>query len=93
MRTVVGDAGGPARIHLRHASGRITERDPHAVARVLVIHDNVNDDSAKLRLRLDRRRLAGRPGRPPKLTEWRETCPRADVKGRNARWGMPGIPD
>ncbi|MFE6039453.1 hypothetical protein [Streptomyces sp. NPDC056452] len=92
-RIVVGESGGLARLRLRHAGGRITEHDPHHVARVLIIHDNVHD-SAKLRLRLRRKRLFfGRPGYSPVLTTWRETCPGAAVNDRNAWWGMPGIPD
>ncbi len=88
---VVGEADGRARLRLRQAGGRITEHDPHQVARVLIIHDNVID-SAKLRLR-GRRVLYGRPGRAPALTAWWRTCPRAHVQDRNARWGMPGVPD
>jgi hypothetical protein len=92
-RIVVGEADGRARLRLRRAGGRITEHDPHQVARVLIIHDNVVD-SAKLRLRLRGKRLLfGRPGRAPALTTWRRTCPRAHVQDRNARWGMPGVPD
>lgn len=92
-RIVVGESGGGARLRLRHAGGRITEHDPHQVARVLIIHDNVVA-TAKLRLRLRRKRLFfGRPARSPVLTTWRETCPRAAVNDRNAWWGMPGIPD
>ncbi|MFD9545072.1 hypothetical protein [Streptomyces sp. NPDC060022] len=52
-RIVVGEPGDRARLRLRHVGGRITEHDPHQVAQVLIIHDNV-DDSAKLRLRLRR---------------------------------------
>ncbi|CAM5414979.1 hypothetical protein SHIRM173S_10644 [Streptomyces hirsutus] len=64
--------------------------NPHQVARVLIVYDNV-DDSAKLRLRLRGKRLFfGRPCRTPVLTTWRETCPRAYVNGRKAQWGMPG---
>ncbi|MCP3765783.1 MULTISPECIES: hypothetical protein [unclassified Streptomyces] len=92
-RIVAGEAGGRDRLRLRSAGGRTTEHDPHQVVRVLVIRSNV-DDSAKLRLRLRRKRLFfGRPGRPPVLTTWRKTCPGADVNARKARWGMPGVPD
>lgn len=92
-RIVTGGADGRAGLRLRHAGGRITEHDPHQVARVLVIYDNV-DGSAKLRLRLRGKRLFfGRPGRPPVSAAWRNACPRATVHDRNARWGMPGIPD
>lgn len=92
-RIVPGEAGGRTRLRLRHAGGRITEHGTDQVTRVLVIYDNVNG-SAKLRLRLRRRRLFfGRPGDPPALTTWRETCPGAGVDDRNARWGMPGVPD
>ncbi|MER5896238.1 hypothetical protein [Streptomyces sp. NPDC001876] len=92
-RIVTGEPDGRARLRLRHAGGRITEHDPHQVARVLIIHDNVVD-SAKLRLRLrGERQFFGRPGRSPALATWRETCPRAAVNDRNAWWGMPGIPD
>ncbi|MER6443946.1 hypothetical protein [Streptomyces venezuelae] len=90
---VVGEAGGRAMLRLRRAGGRTTEHDPHQVARVLIIRDNVVD-SAKLRLRLHGKRvLFGRPSRPPAVTAWRRTCPRAHVQERNAWWGMPGIPD
>ncbi|MCM1973482.1 hypothetical protein [Streptomyces sp. G1] len=92
-RIVPGEAGGGARLRLRRAGGRITDHDPRQVTRVLVIHDNV-DGSARLRLHVRGRRLFfGRPGSPPALTNWRRTCPQADVGDRNARWGMPGIPD
>ncbi|MFI2429135.1 hypothetical protein ACH5A7_34455 [Streptomyces sp. NPDC018955] len=93
VRIVAGEAGGPARLRLRHAGGRTTDHDPQRVARVLVVHDNVVD-SAKLRLRLRKGPLFfGRPGRAPELAAWRETCPRAAVGSRGALWGMPGIPD
>lgn len=92
-RIVPGGAGGRARLRLRHAAGRTTEHDPHQVTRVLVIRDNV-DGSAKLRLRLRGKRLFfGRPGSPPAISAWRESCPHAEAGARNARWGMPGIPD
>ncbi|WAZ19085.1 hypothetical protein STRCI_000110 [Streptomyces cinnabarinus] len=92
-RIVVGEADGRARLRLRQAGGRTTEHDPHQVARVLIIRDNVVD-SANLRLRLHGKRvLFGRPGRPPAVTTWRRTCPRAHVHERNAWWGMPGVPD
>ncbi|WP_338692814.1 hypothetical protein V2W30_01035 [Streptomyces sp. Q6] len=92
-RVVPGEADGPARLRLRRVGGRITEHDPHHVARVLLIHDNVLD-LAKLRLSLHGRQLLfGRPGRPPALTTWRHTCPKAKVGDRAAHWGMPGIPD
>ncbi|MFD5148811.1 hypothetical protein [Streptomyces sp. NPDC058401] len=92
-RIVPGGADGRPVLRLRRAGGRITEHDPDQVVRVLVIHDNV-DGSAKLRLRVRKQRPHfGRPGRPPLLTAWRRTCPKADVSDRHARWGMPGIPD
>ncbi len=92
-RIVPRGAGGRASLRLRHAGGRITEHDPDRVARVLFIYDNV-DSSARLRLRRRGKRLFfGRPGRPPVLAAWRHACPRAGVDDRNARWGMPGIPD
>ncbi|MFB7611263.1 hypothetical protein [Streptomyces gardneri] len=93
VRIVVGEADGRAKLRLRQAGGRTTEHDPHQVARVLIIRDNVVD-SAKLRLRLHGKRvLFGRPGRPPAVTTWRRTCPRAHIRERNAWWGMPGVPD
>jgi hypothetical protein len=93
VRIVPGEADGPARLRLRRVGGQITEHDPHHVARVLLIHDNVHD-LAKLRLSLHGRQLLfGRPGRPPALTTWRHTCPKAQVSDRAAQWGMPGIPD
>ncbi|MET9440331.1 helix-turn-helix transcriptional regulator [Streptomyces sp. NPDC006610] len=68
--------------------------DPHKVARVLVIHDNVIRNSAKLRLSLQGRRFFfGRPGRPPVFIAWRNACPRADVKDRSAWVGTRGGPD
>ncbi|MFE7582620.1 hypothetical protein ACFU5Y_13810 [Streptomyces gardneri] len=92
-RIVVGEADGRAKLRLRQASGRTAEHDPQQVAQVLIIRDNVVD-SAKLRLRLHGKRvLYGRPGRPPAVTTWRRTCPRAHVRERNAWWGMPGVPD
>lgn len=92
-RVVPGTAGGAARLCLRRVGGRITEHDPHQVARVLLINDNVHD-LARLRLSLrGRQRLFGRPGRPPALTTWRHLCPGAEVGDRAALWGMPGIPD
>ncbi|MET7365640.1 hypothetical protein ABZS61_07370 [Streptomyces sp. NPDC005566] len=92
-RIVIGEDDARPRLRLRRAGGRITEHDPHQVAQVLIIHDNVVD-SANLRLRLRGKQLFfARPGRSPALTTWRETCPRAAVKDRNAWWGMPGIPD
>ncbi|OQR63110.1 hypothetical protein B6E66_15860 [Streptomyces maremycinicus] len=92
-RIVPGEADGPARLRLRRVGGRSTDHDPHHVARVLVIHDNVHD-LARLRLRLRGGRLLfGRPGRPPALTTWRATCTKARVGDRAAHWGMPGIPD
>ncbi|WP_405697070.1 hypothetical protein [Streptomyces sp. NBC_01185] len=92
-RLVPGDADRPARLRLRRVGGRITEHDPHHVARVLLIHDNVQD-LANLRLSLrDKHLLFGRLGRAPDLTLWRRTCPKAEVGDRAARWGMPGIPD
>ncbi|MEU1122508.1 hypothetical protein ABZ371_02735 [Streptomyces sp. NPDC005899] len=90
---VPGEADGPARLRLRRAGGQITEHDPHHVARVLIIHDNVHD-LAKVRLSLHSGQfLFGRPGNPPALTTWRRTCRKAEVSNRAARWGMPGIPD
>ncbi|MER7576554.1 hypothetical protein [Streptomyces sp. NPDC126514] len=92
-RIVPGEADSSARLRLRRVGGRITEHDPHHVARVVVIHDNVHD-LAKLRLSLHGRQLLfGRPGRPAGLTTWRQTCPKAKVGDRAARWGMPGVPD
>lgn len=94
VRVAVPPAGGPARLRLRRVGGRITEYGPHEVARVLIIHDNVDRNAAKLRLSLRRSPLSfARPGRPPVLTAWRNACPGADVQDRNAWWGMPGIPD
>ncbi|MFI9296666.1 hypothetical protein [Streptomyces gardneri] len=92
-RIVVGEADGRPKLRLRQAGGRTAEHDPHQVARVLIIRDNVVDE-AKLRLRLHGKRvLFGRPGRPPAVTTWRRGCPRAHVRERNAWWGMPGVPD
>lgn len=92
-RIVPGEADGPARLRLRRVGGQVTEHDPHHIARVLVIHDNVHD-LARLRLSLHGRQLLfGRPGRPPALSTWRHTCPKARVSDRAAQWGMPGIPD
>ncbi|WP_371524941.1 hypothetical protein OG302_01405 [Streptomyces sp. NBC_01283] len=92
-RIVPGEVDGAARLCLRHVGGRITELDPHHVARVLLIHDNVHD-LAKLRLSLHGRQLFfGRPARPPASSAWRRICPKAEVSGRAAQWGMPGIPD
>ncbi|MFF2776062.1 hypothetical protein ACFVU3_14245 [Streptomyces sp. NPDC058052] len=92
-RIVVGEADGRTKLRLRQAGGRTTEHDPHHVAGVLIIRDNVLD-SANLRLRLHGKRvLFARPGRPPAVTTWRTACPRAHVKERNAWWGMPGYPD
>ncbi|MFF0739050.1 hypothetical protein ACFYVL_01510 [Streptomyces sp. NPDC004111] len=93
VRIVGGEADGRARLCLRQAGGRMSEHDPHHVARVLIVRDNVVD-SAKLRLRLQGKRiLYGRPGSPPAVAAWRRACPRADVQERGAHWGMPGIPD
>ncbi|MGW0122148.1 hypothetical protein [Streptomyces sp. NPDC003327] len=90
---VVGDSDGRTTLRLRQAGGRTTEHDPHHVARVLIIRDNVVP-SAKLRLRLHgQRALFGRPGRPPAVTTWRTACPGARIQERSALWGMPGIPD
>ncbi|EST18192.1 hypothetical protein M877_39225 (plasmid) [Streptomyces niveus NCIMB 11891] len=92
-RIVPGEADAPAGLRLRRVGGQITEHDPHHVARVVLIHDNVHD-LAKLRLSLHGRQLLlGRPGHPPALTTWRHTCPKAEVSDRASRWGMPGIPD
>ncbi|WP_433544411.1 hypothetical protein ACQPZG_04330 (plasmid) [Streptomyces sp. CA-294286] len=92
-RLLAGGADGPGGLRLRRVGGRITEHDPHRVARVVVIHDNVND-LAKLRLRLRGGRfLFSRQSRPPALVAWRRACPEAEVSDRAARWGMPGIPD
>ncbi|MEU3465926.1 hypothetical protein ABZ721_39060 [Streptomyces sp. NPDC006733] len=94
VRIAAGQVGGPAKLQLRRVGGSITEHDAHTVARVLVIHDNVDTDAAKLHLSLRRGQLSfARSGRSPALTAWRQTCPRAEVRDRNARWGMPGIPD
>ncbi|MFE1443213.1 hypothetical protein [Streptomyces sp. NPDC058739] len=91
---VTDGVDGASRLRLRRAGGQITEHNPHDVARVLIIRDNVLRDQANLRLSLHGRRLLfGRPGRPPALSAWRHTCPRAHVRDRNAHWGMPGIPD
>jgi hypothetical protein len=91
VRVIADEAGGPARLRVRRASGRTTEYDARKVIRVLVIHDNVAHDSAKLRLVLQRGWLFfGRPGRLPSLTAWRKACPQARVDGRGAWWGMPG---
>lgn len=93
VRVLAGEAGGPGRLRVRRVGGRITEYDPAEVARVLVIHDNVVDE-ARLRLGLRRRCLFfGRPGVPPELAAWQTRCPGADVRHRNAWWGMPGVPD
>ncbi|MFF0204692.1 hypothetical protein [Streptomyces sp. NPDC005017] len=92
-RIVSDGVDGPARLRLRRVGGQVTEHDPHHVARVLIIHDNVLDE-AKLRLSLHGRRLLfGRPCRPPALSAWRHACPQAHVRDRGAHWGMPGIPD
>jgi hypothetical protein len=95
IRIVPGDIDGSARIRLRRVGGRTTEHDPHCVARVLVIHNNVIRDLATLRLRLrSGPPLLGRPGRTtPALATWRHACPKAAVGERDARWGMPGVPD
>lgn len=93
VRVVLGAAGDVAGLRFRRAGGGVAECDPRRVARVLVIHDNVVT-SAKLRLTLRRRRLLfGRPGHPAVLTRWQESCPGAAVSNRQARWGMPGVPD
>ncbi|MFK0230530.1 hypothetical protein ACIQUL_32700 [Streptomyces sp. NPDC090303] len=90
---VVSEADGLVRLRLRRAGGRTTEHDPHHVARVLIIRDNVVD-SAKLRLRLKgKAAVFGRSGRLPAVAAWRKACPRARVQDRNAWWGMPGVPD
>lgn len=94
VRIVEGETGALTRLRMRRASGRIAECDPRRVSRVLIVRDNVNADSAALRLSLGRGRLSfGRPGRPPSPAAWRAACPRAAVESRGARWGMPGIPD
>ncbi|MER7176808.1 hypothetical protein [Streptomyces mesophilus] len=93
VRIVLGGSKGPDRLRLRRVGGQITEHDPHQIARVVVIHDNVHD-LARLRLRLHGRQLRfGRPGRSPDLTPWRLACPQAQVSDRAAQWGMPGVPD
>ncbi|MFE7512140.1 hypothetical protein [Streptomyces sp. NPDC057540] len=93
IHVVVTETDGLTRLRLRQAGGRTTEHDPHHVARVLIIRDNVVD-TAKLRLRLNGKVvLFGRAGRPPGVTAWRKACPRAHIQDRNAWWGMPGVPD
>lgn len=91
---LVGDtAGGGGRLRLHRVGGRVSDHDPGQVAGVLVVRDNV-DGSAVLRLHLrGRRTVAGRPGPPPALMTWRAACPQARVRERQARWGMPGVPD
>lgn len=91
VQVIADAAGGPVRLRVRRANGRTTDYDARRVNRVLVIHDNVVHDSAKLRLVLQRGRLLfGRPGRPSSLTAWRKACPQAKVDDRGAWWGMPG---
>ncbi|MFJ5833638.1 hypothetical protein [Streptomyces sp. NPDC093089] len=75
VRIVVGEADGRAKLRLRQAGGRMTEHDPHQVARALIIRDNVVD-SANLRLHLDGKRvLFARPGRPPGSHDVAEDVP------------------